>query len=166
MILQNEFNVKNLIQSSLISPITQSRFKSMQETGMEAELFFMKTYQKIDIFSTGHLEDARLYGDGYDFQITTSDNTYVVEVKGIRQKQGKIRLTEKEYLKAEAYKNDYILAVILNLCDIPKVKIIENPIKNLSFKEKIIKSKLTKEYHLETNILIWLAKSADKFSKF
>lgn len=32
--------------------------------------------------------------------------------------------------------------------DIPKLLTIENPINNLRFEEKIIKSKETKEYHL------------------
>jgi len=32
----------------------------------------------------------------------------LAEIKGIRAKKGKFRLTEKEYIKEKEYKNDYI----------------------------------------------------------
>ena len=41
------------------SPIIKSRFKQMQETGLEAELYFVNNYQTIDIFKGGAIEDAR-----------------------------------------------------------------------------------------------------------
>jgi hypothetical protein len=52
-----------------IKPIVKSRFKKLQETGLEAELYFINNYETIDIFKNATLEDARLFGDGYDFQI-------------------------------------------------------------------------------------------------
>lgn len=61
----------------------------MQETGLEAKLYFMNNYQNIELFGNGFLQDARLFGDGYDFQIATNSNNYLVEVKGIRQNKGK-----------------------------------------------------------------------------
>jgi hypothetical protein len=57
------------------------------------------------------------------------------------------RLTENEYEKALEYKDDYIVALILNLNKIPKILTVENPIKNLEFEERSIKPKTTKEYH-------------------
>jgi hypothetical protein len=53
---------------------------------------------------------------------------------------------------ASQYKNDYIVSLVLNLNDIPTFLTIENPIQNLKFEEKIIKSKETKEYHLVSDI--------------
>lgn len=129
-------------------PIAKSRFKKLQETGLEAELFFMNNYNSLDLFKNGILEDARLYGDGYDFQIDVDDNTYLTEIKGIRDKKGKFRLTENEYRKALEYKNDYIITLILNLNGIPNFLTIEHPTKNLVFEEKIVNSKASKEYHL------------------
>lgn len=76
----------------------------------------------------------------------------MAEVKGIRQNKGKIRLTENEYLKACEYKNDYILTLVLNLNEVPRFLIIENPVDKLSFKEVIFQSKPVKEYHLERDI--------------
>jgi hypothetical protein len=73
-------------------------------------------------------------------------------VKGIRAKKGRFRLTENEYNKAREYHNDYIITLVLNLDDIPNFLTIDNPLKNLKFEEKIIKSKETKEYHLKSDI--------------
>jgi len=104
------------------------------------------------LFKDGKLEDARLYGDGYDFQIDVAHNSFLAEVKGVREKQGRFRLTENEYQKALECKNDYIITLILNLNDIPRILIIENPTKNLVFEEIIVQSKAVKEYHLLKSI--------------
>lgn len=135
-----------------VKPIVQSKFRKLQETGLEAEMYFMNNYDSIDIFKDGIIEDARLFGDGYDFQISTTNNSYLTEVKGIRENKGRFRLTENEYYKALEFKQDYIITLVLNLNDIPKFLTLENPIKNLEFKEKVIKSKMTKEYHLTSDI--------------
>ncbi len=136
-----------------VKPIVKSRFKKLQETGLEAELYFMNNFNSIDIFKNGIIEDARLFGDGYDFQVSSSDNnSYLAEVKGIRAKKGRFRLTENEYNKALEYKDNYIVTLVLNLNDMPTFLTIENPIKNLTFKERIIKSKTSKEYHLMNDI--------------
>lgn len=152
LILQNEYKVENLLIEKNIEPITQSKFKKMQETGLEAELYFMNNYLSIELFDNGILQDARLFGDGYDFQITTKADNYLAEVKGIRQNKGKIRLTENEYLKAQEYKDDYILTLVLNLDSVPRFLIVENPVYNLNFKEVKLQSKPIKEYHLEREI--------------
>lgn len=148
--IQESFDVKKI--ECKAKPIAKTKFKKLQETGLEAELFFMNNYNSIEIFRNGILEDARLYGDEYDFQIDVANNSFLAEVKGIREEKGKFRLAENEYQKALEYKNDYIITLILNLNDIPRFLIIENPIKNLVFEERIIQSKTTKEYHLLKSI--------------
>ena len=115
-------------------------------------MFFINNYKSIHIFAGGVLEDARLYGDGYDFQINVREKSYLAEVKGVREKSGRLRLTENEYQKALKYKNDYILTVILNLNEIPRFLTINNPIDNLDFEEKIINLSTRKEYHLTSAI--------------
>jgi len=135
-----------------VKPIVKSRFKKLQETGLEAELYFLNNFNSIDIFRNGIIEDARLFGDGYDFQVSSSNNSYLAEIKGIREKKGKFRLTENEYNKALEYKDNYIVTLVLNLNDSPTFLTIENPIKNLTFKERIIQSKTSKEYHLVNKI--------------
>ena len=148
--LKENYEIKELFVE--VKPIVKSRFKKLQETGLEAELYFMNNFNQIDIFNSGILEDARLFGDGYDFQITVNDSMYLSEIKGIREKKGKFRLTENEYNKALEYKDDYVVTLILNMNDMPTFLTIENPIKNLKFEEKIITSRISKEYHLVEEI--------------
>lgn len=115
-----------------VSPIVKSRYRNMQETGIEAEMYFFHNYQTIEVFQNGVIEDARLYGDGYDFQIKLSETYYLAEVKGIKEKKGSIRLTDKEYEQAKNYRNDYVLVVVSNLIEIPKISVLFNPIESLS----------------------------------
>lgn len=148
--LKDNFNIKGITYQE--KPIIRSRFKKLQETGLEAELFFMNNYNSVEIFKNGFIEDARLYGDGYDFQISTNKHSYLAEIKGIREAQGRFRLTENEYKKAQEYEEDYIISIIVNLNQIPKICTIRNPIKTLSFSEKIIQPKATKAYYLMDDI--------------
>ena len=48
--------------------------------------------------------------------------------------------------------NTKLITLVLNLNDLPTFLTIENPIKNLKFEERIIKSKETKEYQLINDI--------------
>ena len=150
LFLKDNFKIKDVFVE--VKPIVKSKFKKLQETGLEAELYFISNYNSIDIFKNGIIEDARLYGDGYDFQINVNKNSFLAEVKGIRAKKGRFRLTENEYFKAEEYKKDYIITLVLNLDNSPTFLTINNPLKNLKFKEKIIKSKEAREYHLMSDI--------------
>jgi hypothetical protein len=149
--LESKFGAKEKIAEQT-SPILRSKFKQLQKTGQEAELYFIGNYQTIDIFKGGKLEDARLFGDGYDFQIESALKYFLVEVKGVRTKLGSIRFTENEYAKAKEYKNDFALVVVANLTETPKFGIVLNPINNLQFTPKEIKSKQI-NYH--TGNLSW-----------
>ncbi len=150
LFLKDNFNIKEIFVD--VKPIIKSRFKKLQETGLEAELYFINNYNSIEAFKNGTIEDARLYGDGYDFQVNVNENSFLAEVKGVRARKGKFRLTENEYFKAKEYGNDYIVTLVLNLDNIPTFLTIDNPIKNLKFEERIIKSKEIREYHLMTDI--------------
>ena len=66
-----------------VKPIIKSRFKKLQETGLEAELYFINNFNSIDTFKNGTIEDARLYGDGYDFQVNVNESSFLAEIKGI-----------------------------------------------------------------------------------
>lgn len=146
LILRDEFNVKEIFAE--VKPIVESRFKKLQETGLEAEIYFLNNYEEINFFEGGSIQDARLYGDGYDFQVNVNNKIYLAEIKGIRTNKGSFRLTENEYYKALKYKNDYIVSIVKNLDQIPYLLTIPDPLKSLDFKEKIIKTKEKKEYQL------------------
>lgn len=148
--LQESYKVQDL--SVEVKPIVKSRFRKMSETGLEAELYFINNFQSIKHFEGGVLEDARLYGDGYDFQISVNEKTLLSEVKGIRAKKGRFRLTENEYTKAEEYQYDYLVTLVLNLDDSPTFLTIENPLRNLKFEKKTFKSDDKIEYHVMADI--------------
>ena len=148
--LKENYKVKDIFVD--VTPIIQSRFKKLQETGLEAELYFMKNFSSIDKFKNGIIEDARLFGDGYDFQITVNESLYLAEVKGIRASKGRFRMTENEYNKALEYKNDYLITLVLNMNELPVFLTIENPAYNLKFKKEERISKPVIEYHLLSDI--------------
>ena len=125
--------------SPAVSPILQTKFKQLQTTGREAELYFMQNFQSIPRFNSGLLEDARLFGDGFDFQVQVSAEFYLAEIKGVRASSGSIRLTKNEYEKAKEYKMDYVLIVVSNLFDIPKMTSVFDPIANLSLSKKVLR---------------------------
>lgn len=146
MSLKEEGFLKDILEVQ--KPIVQTRFRKLQETGLEAEQYFLCHFQSVPLFQSGSIEDARLYGDGYDFQITTMDRIFLSEVKGIRENRGRFRMTEKEFLKAKEFPNQFVLSLVLNLDNAPRILTIENPLKELDFREKIVPSKAVKEYHV------------------
>lgn len=148
--LKENYKIENLLVE--VKPIIKSRFRKLQETGLEAELYFMNNYDTIETFKSGVLEDARLYGDGYDFQINVNESSFLAEIKGIREKKGRFRMTEKEYNKALEYKNDYLITLVLNMNDLPTFLTIENPVNNLKFKKEERVSNPIIEYNLINEI--------------
>ena len=143
-----EFGVQPDATYLQLNPITKSRFKQLQLTGRAAELYFMNHYQQIGLFSGAILDDARLYGDGYDFQVQVADQFYLAEVKGVRAASGSVRLTENEHAKATEYKDRYALVVVSNLNQLPKMTAMLNPAHSLALTKQIVtQSQVT--YHSE-----------------
>lgn len=135
-----DLDKKLILPTKEVQPIVKSKFKQLQETGNEAEFFFMSNYKTISTFENGLLEDARLWGDGYDFQIQLNEKFVLAEVKGVRNKSGAIRFTQNEFNKAEEYKENYFLIVVSNLSKTPKLNVVENPLFNLKFNKKELSS--------------------------
>jgi Domain of unknown function (DUF3883) len=143
--LQQNYRVTDY--KAIVNPITQSKFRQMQETGLEAELFFMNNYELISLFKCGSIEDARLFGDGYDFQLNFPDESfYLTEVKGLRVATGSVRFTEKEIIRAEEHADNYFLVVVNNLMNTPQFSLTQNPLKNLKLKKNIRNQKPVTEY--------------------
>jgi hypothetical protein len=132
-------NDTSIVQT--VRPILRSRYKQLQITGLEAESYFINNYSREGNFVSARLEDARLLGDGYDFQLTTASTIYLAEVKGIHDPHGHIRMTKNEYEKAVEYKEQYALTIISNLIEIPQMTVIYNPVNIIPFEEQKIVSK-------------------------
>ena len=136
----------------VISPVVKSKFKQLQMTGQEAELYFMHNFRELDPFKNGSLEDVRLFGDGYYFQIQIDSRFVLAEIKGLRSKYGNIRFTENEFIRAREYKDDYGLIVISNLESLPKMTLIFNPLSSLALKKQKVKHEQI-SYHSAS--LVW-----------
>ena len=126
-----------LSQKQTINPLLKTRYKKMQETGMEAEYYFMQNYFEIEQFKGATIDDARLFGDGYDFQMRINGLCYLAEIKGVRLIHGDIRLTEREYQQAGDYKENFALVVVSNLADNPCMTSIFNPLEKINFERNI-----------------------------
>ena len=135
-----------VLTTAQVPPTTKTKFKQLQETGKEAEFYFINNFRSIPLFVDGILEDARLWGDGYDFQIQCSDNYMLAEIKGLRETTGSIRMTQNEYNKALEYSKDYILVVVSNLRNTPKLTCIENPANKLVLTPREQQSRQTNYY--------------------
>ena len=133
--LEDKFQITDF-KTTKASPIVKSSFKQLQLTGQEAELYFKENYWQIETFNNGTLKDARLLGDGYDFEIQIESNYFLAEVKGIRKTYGGFRMTEKEFARADEYKNDYGLIIISNLENVPKMTAVFNPLENIPLEKQ------------------------------
>lgn len=120
-----------------LSPLMASRYKQLQVTGREAETYFMAHFQEIESFARGKLEDARLFGDGYDFQIQIDDLYLLAEVKGIRGHSGAVRLTEGEFRKASEFAERYLLVVVCDLTGNPRMTAVPNPTECLRLTKRV-----------------------------
>lgn len=132
-----------IMPSPNITPMDASRFQKMQETGIQAECFFMNNYQTLSRFANSILEDARLWGNGFDFQLfdTRSNIIDIVEVKGVSSLVGAVRMTEKEYSMAKVYKELFHLVVVADLKGIPNMCCISNPLEVLEFTKQCVELK-------------------------
>lgn len=139
MYLETYFPILGERPASTI-PILKSKFRQLQETGCEAEQFFLGSYTRLTEFKDSTIEDARLFGDGYDFQIKLVAGYKLVEVKGVRKSRGSIRMTQNEYKKAQEYTDDYCLAVISRLEGSPSIHLIFDPVNRLALTESTISS--------------------------
>lgn len=133
----------------IIAPTIETRFKQLQETGKEAEFYFMSNFKTVPLFVNGFLEDARMLGDGYDFQIKTEEKFFLAEVKGIKEQKGAFRMTQKEYQVASNYKTDYILIIVSNMIKSPKISYFSNPLERFKLQKREIQTIQT-NYHSET----------------
>ena len=119
-----------------IAPILKSKFRQLQETGQEAELYFMNNYRSIVQFVDATLDNARLFGDGYDFQVTVHNSHVLAEIKGVRGTAGGIRLTKNEYEKAVEFESSFCLVVVSRLESTPRISVFFDPTKLLALSKK------------------------------
>ncbi|MBO4287907.1 MAG: DUF3883 domain-containing protein [Kiritimatiellae bacterium] len=141
-----------VLTTTEVPPTIKTKFKQLQETGREAEFYFMNNFRSVPVFERGVLEDARLWGDGYDFQIQVGNDYLLAEVKGLRDVRGSIRMTRNEYFRALEYKTDYYLVVVSNLMKTPRLRVVESPAEQLHLTVRDQKTVQTNYY---SEVLVW-----------
>ncbi len=82
-------------------------------------------------------EDVSSQNLGFDVRSTNvQGHKRYIEVKG-RSSIGHVQLTQNEWFKAQRFKNDYYLYVVLNTATHPELYIIEDPAQLLQPEQQI-----------------------------
>ena len=95
-------------------------------TGRLAEEYFLANSLHIIGVPPQDILDCRLSAQGYDFGIQGSPEL-AVEVKGLKQMQGGIQMTDREWREAGVRKDNYWLTVVGNLAATPTSQVFRNP---------------------------------------
>lgn len=108
---------------------TTKSFAKRMMTGRGAENYFEMHYTDVDRFSPCEVKRTTDLGCGFDFKLTPPhEDFWGVEVKGVREKQGQIQLTEKEHKMALSLKKRFYLYVVTNFASAPIPQVIEDPL--------------------------------------
>lgn len=149
--LQAEFPGRGARKKPL-PPLMRSQFRQLQETGVEAELFFLQNYRQVALFADAAIDDARQLGDGYDFQLTLRAGYWLAEVKGLRTRTGAIRLTENEFNKAQEFGDRFCLVVVTSLDRSPAMSPVFDPLHHLHLTRRTI---VSEQVYYHTAALEW-----------
>jgi hypothetical protein len=110
--------------------------KSMQ-TDAEIERIGMEIAMKFERANDRIPEDISTQNLGYDIRSTDADNKKrFIEVKA-RAGTGSIAITLNEWFKAQRFKQDYYLYVILKAGSKPVLYIVQNPAEKIAPDEKV-----------------------------
>lgn len=115
------------------SSITDAAMKSdpsIEQVGMETTMRYEREQGRVP-------EDVSAENIGFDVRSTdTAGGKRYIEVKA-RARLGAVTLTQNEWFKANQFKSDYFLYVVLNAATQPELYIIQNPAEQTHPVEKI-----------------------------
>ncbi|CAH2714787.1 hypothetical protein BACCIP111895_01963 [Neobacillus rhizosphaerae] len=108
-------------------------------TGKRAEKLFIKYFNDgfFDAYQ-GELIDTRDDGCGYDFKLS-GESAIVFEIKGLSSEVGGVSFTDKEWSVAKELKTKYILIIISNVFNNPRIKLIVNPYEKINPTKRLTK---------------------------
>ncbi|MDQ3248759.1 MAG: DUF3883 domain-containing protein, partial [Chloroflexota bacterium] len=95
-------------------------------TGRRAEEFFLRHVYELIQVEPANLIDLRQAGCGYDFSVNNQAE-WAIEIKGMKQAQGNILFTDREWMEARLRQDNYWLVVVGNIATQPSPRIIRNP---------------------------------------
>jgi hypothetical protein len=102
----------------------------------DIEAIGMKLAMEFEISEGRYPEDVSRENLGYDIRSEGNNEIRYIEVKA-RNEEGKIVLTQNEFLKAKRFKNQYWLYIVTNASTNPELYIINNPSENLQLVQKV-----------------------------
>ncbi|MFH6992083.1 DUF3883 domain-containing protein [Flavobacterium sp. FlaQc-48] len=108
-------------------------------TGKKAEKEFVwqLTTQKIKFPEEVEIKNVTDEGCGYDFKLIGKKTNYYVEVKGMSSVSGGILFTNKEWETARKKGDKYYVAIVSNIENEPKIRLIKNPAVSINPKRNI-----------------------------
>ncbi len=110
------------------SPMQSDR--EIEQIGMDVAMRYEMDNQRVP-------EDVSLQNLGFDIRSTDRDGIVrYIEVKA-RASMGDVALTQNEWFKAQRFKDDYYLYVILNAATNPELIVIQNPAERLNPEERV-----------------------------
>ena len=113
----------------LSKAIDMASDEEVEKIGMQIAMEFERNHGRIP-------EDVSKENLGFDIRSRGKNEIRYIEVKA-RAELGPVALTPNEWFKAKRFRDQYWLYVVFNVAREPRLVIINNPIENLKWKERI-----------------------------
>jgi Protein NO VEIN, C-terminal len=99
-------------------------------TGLAAEQYFESVQPQLPEFKNHLLENTTRLGCGYDFRLHLPGRSdfFAIEVKGLKERNGNLSLTPKEYEVASALTDQFFLFIVKNFRESPFHEMHQNPL--------------------------------------
>lgn len=118
-----------------VSPV--AKIDKAMQSDAKIERIGMEMATEYEINNGRVPEDISAENLGFDIRSTDKNrNARYIEVKA-RAQTGAVALTQNEWFKANRFKNDYFLYVVMNAARKPQLYIIQNPAENLKPRENV-----------------------------
>ena len=114
-------------------------------TGRRAEEYFLANSSSLIEVATEEIVDLRHSACGFDFGVQRRPE-WAIEVKGIKERQGSLQFTDREWSEARMRNANYWVVVVGNLSAQPHVRIIRDPYHSLNVHSRIRRA-LVVEWH-------------------
>lgn len=124
-------SIDSVISTSEVQDDVNSSFAQRLITGIAAERYFEAVHARLPEFEGYRIENTTRLGCGYDFRLHSElkDKDFLaVEVKGLKEQNGSLAMTPKEYRLAEMLRNRFFLFVVRNFRESPTHDIFQNPL--------------------------------------
>ena len=134
--IEQEINLSISTPEFISAIVVKPQKNDMLKRDDDIEAIGMKLAMEFEISEGRYPEDVSRENLGYDIRSEGNNEIRYIEVKA-RNEEGKIILTQNEFLKAKRFKNQYWLYIVTNASTNPELYIINNPSENLQLVQKV-----------------------------